>query len=277
MQELHWPSATQPLQLYARHWPVGEGAARAVVALVHGQGEHSGRYAHLATWLNDRQIAVLAYDQQGFGKSDGPRGHAPSAEAYFNDVAILLEQTRQRYPGVPVFLYGHSMGGNVVLNYALRRQPVGLAGLIATGPWIRLAFEPPAIKVWAGRLLRGLLPKLSLPSGLDTNQISSDPNVVQAYLADPLVHDRVSAAAGIDLIESAAWLNRYSGPVPCPALLMHGGSDGLTSAPATRELAGRLQGDVTHHEWPGLFHEIHNEPSQTAVFEFTLAWLEAHL
>jgi alpha-beta hydrolase superfamily lysophospholipase len=230
----------------------------------------------LAAWLNARQVAVLAYDQQGFGQSDGPRGHAPSAEAYFNDVHLLVQRAQQLYPTVPLFLYGHSMGGNVVLNYALRRQPAGLAGLIATGPWIRLAFEAPLVKVWAGRLLRGLVPRLSLPTELNVEQISSDPAVVRAYQADPLVHDRVSAAAGIGLIKSAAWLNRYSGPVPCPVLLMHGGADGLTSATATRELASRLTGDVTHHEWPGMFHEIHNEPNQAEMFEFTLNWMLAH-
>ncbi len=268
MQEIYWKNAAH-LQLHSMHWDCP--SPRAVIALIHGQGEHTGRYHHLAQFFNAAQIAVWGFDQQGFGKSEGKRGHAPNLDAYLDDVGLLLDKITAAYPGIPVWLYGHSMGGNVALNYAFRRKDQRINSLIATGPWIRLAFEAPAIKIGLGKLLRNIVPTLSLPSGLNTQLISRDQHVVDAYNNDPLVHDRVSAAAGISLMEGADWLDHYAGPVPCRTLLMHGGADGITAAPATKDLSERLTGDITYKEWAGLFHEIHNEPEQLEVFSFILS------
>ena len=262
------------IRLHLAEWPTEP--PRAVIALVHGQGEHIGRYAHLAAWYNRQGVAVVGLDLQGHGRSEGRRGHVRDLDALFDDIGLLLDETRRRYPQVPLFLYGHSMGGNLTLHYTARRQPA-LHGLIATSPWIRLAFEAPALKVMAGRLLRHFLPTLSLPTGLTARFIAQDAAVVRAYETDPLVHNRLSASAGIVLLESAAWLNRYSGKFPTPLLLLHGTGDRIVSAPATREFFGRVSGDVTHHEWPDLYHELHNEREQEAVFAYTLAWLEKRI
>jgi alpha-beta hydrolase superfamily lysophospholipase len=272
IQEHSRASATQGVTLHIQHWALE--APRAVIALVHGQGEHIGRYAHMAEWMGAQGIAMMGHDQQGFGKSGGKRGHAPGLEAYLDDIAILIEEAQGRYPGVPIILYGHSMGGNVVLNYVFRRPIDVLTGVIVSGPWVRLAFEAPGWKVALGRLLGGLWPELSLSTELDVKKLSRDPQVVAAYKADPLTHDRMSASAGVALIDAAAWLNTYSGKVSRPLLMMHGGADGLTSASATRELAERLSGQVMHHEWKGLYHEIHNEPEQQEVFQFVLDWVD---
>ena len=117
------------------------------------------------------------------------------------------------------------------------------------------------------------MPTLTLPTGLAANFLSHDEAVVKAYKNDPLVHDQLSAAAGIALLEAANWLNDYSGVFSIPVLLMHGGADKITSSAATKEFFGRVAGEVTHHEWPGLYHEIHNEREQEQVFEFTLEWM----
>lgn len=273
MQELYWKNP-QNLRLYAAHWPVKK--PRAVIALVHGQGEHIRRYDHVAEWYNRHDVALLGYDQQGYGQSEGGRGHAKNYEVLLDDVGQLLAETRSRYPDTPLFLYGHSMGGGLALNYTLRRDPP-LAGLIATSPWIRLAFEAPALKVMAGRLLRRFMPTLSLPTGLSAHFLSHDRAVVQAYKNDPLVHSRLSAAAGIALMEAADWLNRFSGVVSVPMLLLHGTGDKIISPAATREFFGRMVGEVTHHEWPGLYHELHNEAEQEEVFGYTLDWMERWL
>jgi alpha-beta hydrolase superfamily lysophospholipase len=118
------------------------------------------------------------------------------------------------------------------------------------------------------------MPTLTLPTGLAVNFLSRDQAVVDAYKKDPLVHDQLSAAAGIALLEGAAWLNDYSGVFSIPVLLMHGGADKITSPAATREFFGRVTGEVSHREWPGLYHEIHNEKEQKEVFEHTLAWMK---
>ncbi|MEY3240059.1 MAG: hypothetical protein RIR11_1497 [Bacteroidota bacterium] len=259
------------MQLYYNEWSVANPTA--VIVMVHGQGEHINRYQHEAEWMNKRGYVFMGYDQQGFGQSAGARGHAASLDAYLDDIGSFLALTKDKYPNTPIYLYGHSMGGNVCLNYILRRKPDFLSGAIITGPWIRLAFEPPAIKVWAGKLMRNIWPSLALPSGLDTNFLSTVPAVVAAYNADPLVHDKVSAAAGMDLMDGAAYLNTYTGALPCPLLLMHGGADKITSAPASKEFAGRITSAVKQLEWPGMYHEIHNEPAQEQVFEAIAEWI----
>ncbi len=257
-----------PLHLY--HFPTER--VRAVIALVHGQGEHIGRYQHVAQFFNRHNFAVVGIDLQGHGKSGGKRGHAASVDDLLDDIGVLLDKTRELYSGVPLFLYGHSMGGGLCLNYVVRRKP-SLQGLVVTGPWIRLAFEAPAVKVIAGRLLRKFMPTLTLPTGLASQFISHDPEVVKAYQNDPLVHDKMSAAAGIALLEAAAFLNGYADKMPVPTLVQHGGDDKLTSAPASKEFCQQVGGKIWHKEWPGLYHEIHNEQNRQEVFQYTLDWM----
>ena len=276
MEHLSWENEAG-MPIHAVHWPARPVAT---ITLVHGQGEHIGRYDHLARWYADWGIAVVGFDHQGYGQSAGKRGHAKNLDAFLDGIGQAFDKTRRLYPGVPHFLYGHSMGGHLVLNYLLRRmsgqdqiRSTQLAGVIATGPWIRLAFPTPVFKLMLGRLLYRFMPALSLPSGLVVPYLSHDPAVVQAFLDDPYVHFRLSLAAGIGLLDGANWLNRFAGEVPVPVLLQHGGGDKITSAPATRELAGRLQGEVTYKEWPGFYHEIHNEPEKEDVFRFTLDWM----
>ena len=214
MKEIHWKNA-EGFKLFAQNWTVEN--PRAVIALVHGQGEHIGRYTPVAEWFNRHGIAVVGYDHQGYGRSEGQRGHAKNLDVLLEDIGLLLNKTREIYPGAPVFLYGHSMGGGLALNYAIQREP-SLAGLIVTAPWIRLAFEAPAITVIAGKIMRRFMPTFSLPTGLAAHFISHDAAVVKAYKSDPLVHDKLSAAAGIALLESAKMVDAWSGEFKIPVL-----------------------------------------------------------
>ena len=270
METISWKN-NEVLTIHAQYWSVEQ--AKMVITLVHGQGEHIGRYDHLARWYNERGVSVLGFDHQGYGQSGGRRGHIRNMNILLDGIARAIDETRRRHPAIPHFLYGHSMGGHLVLNYALRRSVSGLAGVIATDPWIRLAFPTPLIKLALGRLLYRIVPSLQLPNGLAVGYLSHDPAVVQAYLDDPYVHFQLSIGAGISLLEGANWLNRYAGPAPLPLLLQHGSEDKITSAAATREFAGRVSGDVTYREWPGLYHEIHNEPEKEDVFGYTLDWM----
>ncbi|MCB0638053.1 MAG: lysophospholipase [Lewinella sp.] len=265
---------TDGIEIYGHEWPV-EGP-KAVIAIVHGLGEHIHRYEHVAAWFNDRQIAVIGYDRRGHGRSGGKKGHAPRYSAFLDEVAQLLVEVELRYPEVPVFLYGHSMGGNLVLNYALRRHPT-INGVIATAPHIRLSFQPNFLMLLLGRIMRFLFPAFTQSNGLDVDQLSRDREVVRKYQADPYVHDRLSAAAGIGLLEAAARLDAYAGPFPLPLLVMHGGADGITDPNASLEFTRRLQGTVEVKIWNGLFHEIHNEPEQEEILVYAHQWLTRHL
>ena len=260
------------LRLYAQGWQP-ETEPRGAVCLVHGLGEHSGRYAHLAAFLNQAGYALLAFDLRGHGKSEGQRGHAPSYEALLDDISHLLEEAAKRYPDRPCFLYGHSLGGNLVIEYALRRRPQ-LAGVIATGTSFRLAFEPPAWKLILARILHSLWPTLTMSNGLDRQGLSRDPEVVRAYNDDPLVHDRVSARLAMDMLEAGLWALEHADKFPLPLLLMHGSADRVCSAQASREFAAQAGEHCTLRIWDGFYHEIHNEPEQGQVFGYLLEWLD---
>lgn len=262
------------LRLYAQGWQP-ETEPTAAICLVHGLGEHSGRYAHLAAFLNQAGYVLLAFDLRGHGKSEGQRGHTPSYEALLDDTAHFLDGAAGRYPDCPRFLYGHSLGGNLVINHALRRRPP-LAGVIATGPLLRPAFEPPAWKMTLAKIMYRLWPTLSLSNGLDRQALSRDPEVVRAYNDDPLVHDRLSARLGMDMLQAGLWSLEHAAEFPLPLLLMHGSADRVCSPQASREFAAQAGEGCTLQIWDGFYHEIHNEPEQGEVFEYLLEWLTSN-
>jgi len=262
------------LDMYGRGW-VPQGQPKAVIVLVHGHGEHVGRYEHVAAALVEKGYALFGFDLRGHGKSGGPRGHTPSYDALMDDISAFFKQVDERYANLPRFLYGHSLGGNLVLNYALRRKP-DLHGVIATGPWLELAFQPPAAQVRLGRLMNGIAPGFTQHSKLDTAGLSHDQTVVSAYQNDPLVHDKISARLFVAIYESGLWALEHAAEFPLPLLLMHGAADPITSAKASREFAERAGDKVTLKVWDGLYHEIHNEPEKAQVFKVMLDWLEKH-
>ncbi|OQY34723.1 MAG: lysophospholipase [Anaerolineaceae bacterium 4572_5.1] len=261
------------LNLYAFSW-TPEKAPKALICLVHGHGEHIERYAHVAAAMNEAGYALMGFDHRGHGQSEGARGHTPSYDALLDDISAFLTQAEERYPNLPRFLYGHSMGGNLVLNYALRRKPT-LKGVIATGPWIKLAFEPPAIQVFLGKTMNKIYPAFIQASGLETAAISRDPNEVSAYENDPLVHDKISARLFVGMYEAGLWSLEHAAEFPLPLLLMHGSADRLTSAEASRQFAEAAGDAVTLKVWDGWYHEIHNEPEKAEVFKTTIEWLDA--
>ncbi len=263
------------LRLYAQGWQP-ETEPTATVCLVHGLGEHSGRYAHLAAFLNQTGYALLTFDLRGHGKSEGQRGHTPSYEALLDDISHLLEEAAERYPDRPRFLYGHSLGGNLVINHSLRRRPQ-LTGVIATGPLLRPGFEPPAWKLTLGKIMYSLWPTLSMANELDRQGLSRDPEVVRAYNNDPLVHGRISARLAMDVLQAGLWALEQATKFPLPLLLMHGDADRLTSAQASRAFAAQAGDVCTLRIWDGFYHEIHNEPEQEQVFEYLLEWLNGKL
>lgn len=262
------------LTLRGHHWPVAQ--PKTVLLLIHGHGEHAGRYAHVAAYFNQQGAAMLGFDLRGHGLSDGGRGHSPNYGQLLNDADKMLQFAKQTYPNVPVFIYGHSLGGQISLCFLLQKNP-NIKGMIATAPLVDLAFRPPAIKVWLGRIVRNILPSLTLKSELNPEHLSHSPQVVAAYIADPLVHSFVSAALGADLLDSATWLQNYKGETPTPLYLLHGGDDQITSMPASRAFARQLTGDKTHHTMPGLYHEIHNEEEYPEILQKVWDWIEIRL
>ena len=168
------------LKFYSRGWEP-EKKPKAVVALVHGHGEHIGRYAHVGEAFNNAGYALVGFDLRGHGRSGGPRGHTPSFEALMDDIDLLLDQVHSRYPGLPVFLYGHSLGGSLVLNYGLRRKP-DVVGVIATSPALHTEPEEHPVKVLMAKVLGRLLPTADDPHGFaDLQALARSPGGAGLY------------------------------------------------------------------------------------------------
>jgi len=272
MKHLEFERQTKDgLKLFFQEWQP-ENESKAVVCLMHGFPEHSSRYAHVAAFLTKAGFALLTFDLRGHGKSQGKRGHVSSYESFFDDIAVLEEEARNRFPGKPIFFYGHSFGGNLVLNYALRRKPK-IEGVIATSPWLRLAYDPPPLKLIIACIANKLIPSLTSPSGLETKALSRDPKIVSAYENDPLIHNRISSHMYLSIVEAGEWALDHANEFALPLLIVHGGSDRITSAEASRQFANRVPGNCTYKLWPGLYHEIHNEPEKNEVFAFIINWL----
>ena len=261
------------LALQGREWVAANPVA--VVCLVHGLGEHSGRYQHVAEALTEDGYTLLAMDLRGHGKSEGKRGHAENYTVLWSDLALLLMDAQSRHPNLPVFLYGHSLGGNLVLSYVLEKKP-DIAGIIVSAPLLRLAFDPPSWKTAAMRLMKKLRINLSLPSGLDAAALSRDMDVVNAYRSDPLIHGSVSPSLALDMLRYGENLLDHASEFTGPLLLMHGTEDRITSIEATKIFSKKTCADCTLKIWEDVQHEPHNDPEKGAVLAFVVDWLKSY-
>ena len=257
-------------EIYAQSWLLDE--PKAVVALVHGMGEHSGRYADFVVpKLNQAGLSVIAFDHFGHGKTPGKRGHCPSYGAVQDSVQQLLEECDRLQPGIPKVLYGHSMGGNVVASYLLE-HPKSVKAAVLTSPMFKIAFDPPAWKMFAGRIMQNIYPAFQEKTGLDANAISRNEVAVRKYLADPLVHDKVTVNFSLPFFEAGERAIRISHRLEIPTLILHGSGDKITSYDASKEFAYNAGSIVNFKGYNGAFHELHNEPEKDDVLDTICAW-----
>ncbi|MCE7861039.1 MAG: lysophospholipase [Chloroflexi bacterium CFX2] len=264
------------VDLFVQVWEPRVVSPRAVVLLIHGLGEHSSRYAHVAEALGDDGFVLFGFDLRGHGRSGGARGHISSSEDYLSDIDQVLAEARLRYPGKPLLLYGHSLGGILALYYVLKRKP-DMKGVVVTGPGLRTALEKQPIKVLLAKVLGSLAPKIDLPSGLDPKMLSRDPSVVQAYIKDPLVHDRTTLGFGKIMLDVIGWTLSHAGEFSLPLLLMHGKNDKLAYPSGSMDVAAAVKDRATLVLWEDNYHEIHNEPDKAEVFTTMAMWMDARL
>ena len=269
-------TATDGENLALYDWPLEEGSAwRGTVLLVHGLGEHAGRYSALAQRLNACGFAVRAYDQYGHGQSSGPRGGMTSDTRLLTDLADLVDATRERMPaGQPLVLLGHSMGGLVAARLAsLHLRTVD--ALVLSSPALDAGLS--AVQKLLLATLPRIAPNLRVDNGLDAQYLSHDPAVVAAYKADPLCHDRISARLGRFIADEGPATVARAAHWSVPTLLMWAGSDQLVHPAGSRAFAAAApKALVQSHCFEPLFHELFNESPELAdpVFEMLQQWLQ---
>lgn len=269
-------SAGAGAKLHVTHWLPG-GTPKAVVLLAHGYAEHAGRYAHVAKRLTDAGYAVYAIDHWGHGRSDGTPGFVPRFSAFTDGMAALLALVEANHAGLPRLLLGHSMGGLIATLFLIERQDAFAAAALS-GPAIVPAAPPSRFTVWISRFLSRVFPRLGVLA-LDANGVSRDPAVVAAYLADPLVYTgKIGARLGKEFMEAMAAAQAGAAKITLPILLQHGGADSLAAPEGSRYLFEHVASQDKRLEiYPGLFHEIYNEPEQGAVLDDLIDWFDAHV
>jgi alpha-beta hydrolase superfamily lysophospholipase len=259
--------AEDGLGLLLRHWECPAPKAR--ILLIHGIGEHSGRWEHVGDFFAAEGFDVTGFDLRGHGASGGDRMDVESFEQYLDDVELVLDHVPADLPRI---IYGHSLGGLIAVSYGVsKREQPDLFVLSAPA----LAADVPIYLRWAARLLSRAAPGLRLANSIKGEQLSRDPAVGEKYFADPLVQTKATTRLGAALFSQMDWLHDRYGELSRPALVIHGAEDPLVPPQASAPLA--VLDKVDRKLFPGLRHETHNEPEQEEVLGFVAAWLDDHL
>ena len=268
---------SEGLDLFGQRWETK--SPQAVVVIIHGFGEHIGRYEHVAQFLARHRLAVLGYDLRGHGRSQGQRVYVESFDEHLDDLGGAIAQARQDHPSLPLFLFGHSMGGTIVALYAIERELSDqTTGLIFSGAAIKLSDDiSPFLQAISGALAR-LLPHLPTIK-VEIRHLSRRPEIVRAYDEDPLVfHGGTPARMGAEFVRAMQRIQASMGTIALPLLIHHGTADRLSDPEGSRMLyAGVSSQDKTLHMYEGLYHELHNEPEQDKVLQDMVEWMVARI
>ena len=261
---------------FFRSWS-SEDTAKGVVLISHGLGEHSGRYNHVAQAFTANYLHVYALDHIGHGQSPGKRAFVESFSDLTAGVAELRSHIASEHPDLPVVLIGHSMGGLIAARTVLDAAP-DYQTLILTGPLLGVPTPPPAWQTCLLRTLSALFPSAKALE-IDASAVSRDQAVVDDYVADPLVHhENIPARTVVSLFDEASAVLGRASEISLPTLLLHGEQDELTSVPASRQFMADLSATDKHITvYPGMYHELFNEPEKEDIIRTCLDWIDARL
>lgn len=249
---------------------------RATVVFVHGWSDHMDRWLWTAERLRDAGYSVFSFDLRGHGRSAGRRGHLARFAQLLADLHAFRRQVVE--PGaVPQVLFGHSLGGLVVLRYLETDPDLPVQAAIAASPFLALGFRPPAWKVAAGRLLEHVGRGLPVPAGIDADWLSRDPSVNRAYRIDPLVHGKMTPGAWREILEAQALTTEHADRIAVPLLVLVPGADRIASSQVTLEFAGRLACPVTVRHYPDMLHELLHDPERQRVMVDIAEFLDGAL
>lgn len=233
---------------------------------VHGYGEHCQRYEHVCKFMVEKNIGYVGFDLLGHGKSDGKRGYIKHIGEFFDQINSVIALAQAKFPDVPLFLYGHSMGGNLVAHFVQHYKPKYLNGVIITSAWFELALKVPTWKIVLGQIMAKIYPKYTESGDFEADKLSSDPKIAQKYVNDELTHSKMTAGLFEVIQQSAKKIIQNADSFHLPTLVMHGTDDRITSFEASKKYAEKIQHhDVHFIEWAGLRHELHNEIEKLKV------------
>ena len=242
------------------------------VLLIHGLGEHSGRYTHVAEYLNTLGYDVFAYDQRGHGQTDGQRAYAKSHQVFLDDLGQVImhleKELHERF-----FVMGHSFGGNVLCSYMIGGGHPKIKGLVFSSAWFKLAFEPPKFKVLLANMLKGILPRLSMSNELKIEDLAYDQQCIDAYETDPLVHNKITASLFVNAYNAGLHCLENGHLIRVPTLVYHGEDDQIISPSGSKMLAGKIEGS-TFKMWEKTKHEPHNDERKQEVLVLLGGWLD---
>jgi lysophospholipase len=268
-------SSKDGTRLYFRaHRP--EGQARAVIAILHGWGDHSGRYLHTMEALGRQGFDTIAVDHRGHGKADGPRTDCRAWTDFVEDLEAFWRRATELAQGRPTFLLAHSHGGLIATHW-VARSPAGLRGLVLSAPYFALAFEPPRLKLLGAKIIKGIAPGLKVPTGLTEAQLSRDPAWQASTANDPLYLRTITPRVFFGVQAAQAQVNELAASVKVPLLLAAGNADPVASTKVARTFFDRVASvDKAWKEYPGFLHEILNETGREQVEADIAQWISAH-
>ena len=275
LKESTWISR-DGIELFERQWLTDE-EAEAHVILVHGGGEHSGRYEHLAEFLNGHAINVFTFDLRGHGRSQGRRLFIRSFDEYLDDLHDVITRIRQQHTSGHLFLMGHSMGGAISTLYTLTR-PALVDRLVLCGPFLYVGKGFSRVHIAIAKLVGKILPTLPVAK-LDARHVSSDPLVVEHYMNDPLnFHDGIPAGTGAATLKGLMRIKKEASKLEKPVLILHGTEDKLADVEGSEAFYATIASkDKTLKLYEGFYHEILNEPGKIEVLTDILDWMEERL
>ena len=261
---------------FTHAWHPAREAPWAALTIIHGFGDHGERFAGMGTSLAAMGIALTAVDLIGHGRSPGRRGCIQSYEQLLDDVEASAEYTRGLVGNIPSFLFGQSMGGNLVLNLALRRPSIcdSIRGIVAGSPMLRPATMPRERFMDAGRWLAKRVPNWRIKAPVQVDKLSHDRRAQDAYLRDRYVHRAMSLRLAINLIDSGVWALENASSLRVPTLLMHGSEDTLTSPQASAEFAAAAPGFARLKIWMGCRHDLHDDLQRERFFAYVSDWMK---
>lgn len=263
------------LELFYQCWET-DVPNKANLLIIHGFGEHSGRYMNLVDHLVPRGYTVWGFDHRGHGRSPGQRGHINSWQEFREDVRSFVQMVREKEQRTPIFIFGHSLGGLIALEFALH-YPEGLKGVIASSPALAQVGVSPLLLALS-KILSALCPRISINIKLNADFISRDKEVVRAYREDPLVHSLATPRLGPEMDKAKSWTMEHAQEWKLPLLILQGTADSLVSPEGSRIFFERVPiKDKKLIEYEGGYHESHNDLHSEQVMKDLEAWLEAHL